>query len=204
MVDARSQRGTPLGTRYVERFLRRLFNTQGPVVTDHLRGDVAPSIDVRPIHPWEFRDFGIMPWGQMATASAVAGEHSYVEVQEYPNAPGYDVVLTAIRVSAAANVRVQAASIGDLAGLSGASRDTGLLPFGTPVSLAAWIVAATAVAGAFGGVIVGDLSAGETFREPIIIRDGSPGVVVVNHALVNTALTVTVNGFLVPISVADI
>lgn len=88
------ERSSPLGTRYVERFLRRTFGLAGPTVADHVRGDVSPSIDVRPLLPWEFRDFGIRPFGRVIVAPAVPAASSYIEVQ--PLIEAFDVVVTEI------------------------------------------------------------------------------------------------------------
>ena len=201
MADARSQRGTPLGTRYVERFLRRLFNTQGPVVTDHLRGDVSPSIDVRPSFPWDFQDFSIIPFVQTVNGGAVAGEHAYIEVQQC-TLP-YHVCLVRMRATVAATVRINTVTLGDLAGNAGLSRDSGVLAFETPASPTGWIVGDTVLtATVSGATAIWNLAANTSDEIPLIIRNGSANVVIINSDAPNLAATFSVWGFLIPVDAA--
>lgn len=189
-------RRAPLGTRVVERILRRTFNLAGEVVADHARGDVAPSFEVRAIDPWEFRDWGIIPWATGTTVGAVAAEHSYLEVQQVPT---FDVIVTRITMNQAGTVREMAATIGDVPNIAAGPRDSGFpVPFAQSITPVLFIVGATAVPGVFGGVILQNLAAAGEYPLPLIIRAGSPNVIVVNNDTVNQAFTASLAGFLVP------
>lgn len=73
--------GSPLGTRSVERFLRRVYALAGFPPATEVRGDVAPSIECRPIYPEDFYDFGYMLGAGVAVQGAGgAGRFSYSEI----------------------------------------------------------------------------------------------------------------------------
>lgn len=186
-----------VGTRAVERFLRRWYALAGGSVALDVGGTIQPSVEMRPMFPWEFRDWGIIPFATFANVGAVAAEHSYMEVQQVPT---HDVVIVRMMMGQTGTIRTMAATIGDATNVAAGPRDSGFpVPFGQPITNL-FIVAATCAPGALGGISFANQPANAVYEEPVIIRAGSPNVLVLNNDTVNQAVGISVSGFLVPIN----
>lgn len=196
MADGNEGRATPLGTRAVERFLRRRYNLQGPVATDHLRGDISPSVEMRPVLPEDFLDYDQQLIGGLFSQAAVAAQFSFLEIDA--PATNFDLVIETIRVRGQSwLVRENTVgSYGAVVQVSPRNWDTGLmgnsiapmLPWGGVASTAA--PSSTAIAfGANGG----------EWNRPIILRAGALDAVFIALEVVNTAMDVTIFARYVPI-----
>lgn len=202
MAGAKDRLSSPIGIRSVERFLRRSFGLAGPTVADHVGRDVAPSIDMRPVLPWELRDFGIIPWRVFAPASAVAAQFSYVEVQPDAATPSFDILITEIVTNGQpAFIKLHNTSQG--APLANPNRFA-LDSFWTPalygnVSQTGLFVRTGTIAVVAGANVDGMI--GNTVRsgQQYLLRalSGTPNLIV--HATaVNTAIEVIIGGVLIP------
>lgn len=196
---------TDLGTRGPERFLRRQFNLAGVTPGGIITGGVQTDIELRPKDPWDYAQFGIIPWAQTSNIALLAAEHSYMEI---PCVAGmgkaFDTVITRIKSTQPATVWLKAASIGDLAGLGGGALDTLSLPLGTVLSPLAWIVTGTAIAAAFTGNQAWLLAAGGEVALNVVIRSGTGGVVVVQNVNLAQAFDVSVMGYLIPVDMGGV
>lgn len=199
------KRATLLGTRYVERFLRRLFNTQGPVVTDHLRGDVQVSVEARPAFPWDWPDFGIVGWHAYASQAAVAAQFTGIELG--PGNTGYHLVVLGAKADGDdADLMTNGTADGLATNVPLYVNDAEwgqftLIPqFGVPTICQVGTDAAPS------GVVLRRLRNGiETeFAVPIILRVGVNAFCKIYLRTVNVAATFSLWGLGIPASVANL
>ena len=198
MADDKS----PLGTRYVERFLRRAFGLAGPTVANKVGGELSPSIDMRPILPWEFRDFFIHPFARSIQQAGVAAQFSYVEFQ--PSLDLYDIIITDIFNGGAGAINVFLNNTTQGAAASNPlpfELDSNFAPgtYGTqtvPIFCRTGSVAAIA-----GGNIDNIAIGGSRVNREILLRGENgtrtPNLVIAGSA-VNTAISVIVYGRIIP------
>jgi hypothetical protein len=171
-------------------------------VPDHLRGDVAPSLEVRPQFPWELRDWTIHPWQFIVTAAAVAGQFSYIEVQP---SDIFDIIVTdiypyTVNVSVLIHNTTQGAATTNpvpleldsywagtgAAGIYGTARCPGLF------------ARTGAVAALAGQQVDGLLAANLRNNQRYILRAGATPNLIVAGTAVNTAVAATLAGFALP------
>jgi hypothetical protein len=207
VADAKDAlRAAPIGTRSVERFLRRFYNLAGMTVTDHVRGDLSPSVEMRPVQGHELRDFGLVPWSVLVGPAAVVAEFGVAEVRPLLN-PAMDLVITRVEVTGLPCFYGLLAPTAALAATSVRVTDTGILEAGQSLSSAAHVATGSAVAvpgGLFGVLAVAVPLSVEPPSAIAILRQGSTSSFQVWGAAANTAFNVTLSGYAVPVNMSTV
>ena len=210
--------GNALGTRGVERLLRRLFNPQGPIqYAQRVGGLVQPSVEVRPQFAHEFRDLGWIPWSRIYAVNAVAAQFSYIEIQ--PDAAAvvpYDVIVLDIFNQGTGVLNVfefnttQGAGtlspplIADSEFCFAGSAST----YGLGTNLAPMVVRFASIAAIAGTQVDAIAAGGSRLQRPYILRCrsgplGATPNLVISGAAVNTAIAPAIYGICIPSNVGD-
>ena len=155
---------------------------------------------MRPYFPWDWRDFGIIPWGGRYVSNAVAAQFSYLQFAA--SAPGgYDLVILEIRSeSGSLFTRVSTTTnTGVLTSQGVAPLDSAWGPYGNyNVNLADVSTSAT-TGGALTGTEVAQITTAVPLIWPLILRAGITGAFyAITPNVVNTQLICNVTGLLVP------
>jgi hypothetical protein len=200
-VAGDASRFSPINTRGIERYLRRVLNTVGPVVPDHIRGDVTPSIEVRPVFAEDFAEFGIVPWGGALLVPAVAGRVSHLVIAS-DILTGFDVVITDIEVTpGAGSISLQRGARATWSVTAG----TGITPRDTRYANSAfgsvimWNGSELAV---LGNPLIQIQGAVTDWHDPVrglaIIRANTDAAVALVCNTANTAFTASLRGYALP------
>lgn len=200
-----ADKGNPLGTKGIERFLRGLFNPQGPArFGQDLLGPIQPSIEARPTLRWDpLFSTGVVPWAFEVNAGAVAGQLSGWELSGNPT---YDIYILGVRTSVEGIVRLS----GTADGLATQSRPVGIdsdISFGIPVAFVQGLQSQSGAVAAPGGTPIHVTIAGvawEPASTPIAVLRSVTSWFKIHHSVANVAIIINAWGVGVPKDLASL
>ena len=203
---------TPLGTRAVERLLRRQYNTQGAVAAAlGVAGDLQVSVEGRAVKPEDAALFNEVPFTCVVNQSAVAGQRGIGMIQA-DTLGTFDIVIEEVCVTGDSwTLRVgNTATFGAITtGMNVLALDSYYGELGATVIASPGIVTGSLTSAAPAGVVVGQTLASQgCWTRPIVIR-AVPGqgannsVVAVVGATANTFLSGWFSGRLVPVNIGS-